>query len=280
MKVLKDVELKDYTTFRMGGICRCLFVPSTQQELIELVASHSHPLLLGGGSNLLVSDRKVFDEVISLREFDTSIEHLGDGEFVVGASVRLQKLIKFINDLGYGGIEYLYSVPALVGGAIYMNAGRGQSYGKYISDHLLEVKVLYDGKVQVLNKDECDFSYRRSRFHSGEYVILSARFKFLPGNTQDFEMAVKERLEHCRIHQDASKPNFGTVFCQSNSMVMRLVYRMDLRKRKGVYFSHKTRNWLINDNGTFAQASFRLRLVTILHKLILKSCKTEVVIWK
>ena len=280
MRVLNDIELKSYTTFKMGGICKTLYIPTTQHELIELASTRLHPLLIGGGSNLLINDKRIFDEVISLREFDTSIKHLGNGEFVVGASVRLQKLIKFINDLGFGGIEYLYSVPALIGGAIYMNAGRGRAHGKCISDYVLDVKVLHDGKVKYLTRDECDFSYRHSVFQTGEYVILSARFKFDAGDSRDFEAAIRERLDHCKIQQDASKPNFGTVFCHSDSRVMRLVYRLDLRKQKGVYFSHKTRNWLINEGGTFSQAIFRLNLVKALHRLIARPCKTEVVIWK
>ena len=280
LKVLNDIELKNYTTFKMGGVCRSLYIPSTQAELVELLATRSHPLLIGGGSNLLINDGRVFDEVISLREFDTTIEHLGNGEFAVGASVRLQKLIKFINGLGFGGIEYLYSVPALTGGAVYMNAGRGRSEGKCISDYLIDVKVLHNGNVKTMTRDECEFSYRHSVFQSGGYIILSARFKFEPGEIQDFEAAVRDRLDHCKIHQDASKPNFGTVFCQSDNRVMRLVYKLDVRKKKGVYFSHKTRNWLINEGGTFSQAIFRLNLVKALHKLIAKPCRTEVVIWK
>lgn len=264
----------------MGGACKTMYVPSSQDELIELLKRIEKPYLIGGGSNLLINDKKNFDEVISLREFDERIEHIGGGEFVVGASVRLQKLIRTINDLGFGGIEYLYSVPALVGGALYMNAGRGSTENKCISDYLIDVNVLHNGIRKTIKREDCDFSYRHSIFKSGQYVILSARFKFDCGTMQEFDARIRDRLEHCREYQDGSKPNFGTVFCQSDGRVMRFVYRMDKKKDKGVYFSHKTRNWLINENGTFVQAKFRLKLVSLLHKLICKPCKTEVVIWE
>ena len=280
MQVLQDVELKDYTTFKMGGKCRSLYIPESQDELINLASQQKCPLLLiGGGSNLLINDTKVFDDVVLLREFNDTIQHLGNGEFVVGASVRLQKLIRTINGEGYGGIEYLYSVPALLGGAVYMNAGTGKATNKCISDFLVSVDVLHNGEVKTLLKEECDFSYRHSIFKNGEYLILSARFRFPYGKREDFEALIRERLEHCKVHQDASKPNFGTVFSNADNRIMRLMAKLD-KKSSGVHFSQKTRNWLVNERGTFKQALSRLRRVRLLHKLIAKPCSLEVIIWK
>ena len=280
MQVLQDVELKDYTTFKMGGKCRSLYIPESQDELINLASQQKRPLLLiGGGSNLLINDTKVFDDVVLLREFNDTIQHLGNGEFVVGASVRLQKLIRTINGEGYGGIEYLYSVPALLGGAVYMNAGTGKATNKCISDFLVNVDVLHNGEVKTLLKEECDFSYRHSIFKNGEYLILSARFRFPYGKREDFEALIRERLEHCKVHQDASKPNFGTVFSNADNRIMRLMAKLD-KKSSGVHFSQKTRNWLVNERGTFKQALSRLRRVRLLHKLIAKPCSLEVIIWK
>ena len=280
MQVLQDVELKDYTTFKMGGKCRSLYIPESQDELINLASQQKRPLLLiGGGSNLLINDTKVFDDVVLLREFNDTIQHLGNGEFVVGASVRLQKLIRTINGEGYGGIEYLYSVPALLGGAVYMNAGTGKATNKCISDFLVNVDVLHNGEVKTLLKEECDFSYRHSIFKNGEYLILSARFCFPYGKREDFEALIRERLEHCKVHQDASKPNFGTVFSNADNRIMRLMAKLD-KKSSGVHFSQKTRNWLVNERGTFKQALSRLRRVRLLHKLIAKPCSLEVIIWK
>ena len=265
----------------MGGLCKNLYIPSSQDELIDLVSSDDKEyLFIGGGSNLLIDDKGVFDNVVLLREFDDSIVNMGDGEFLVGASVRLQRLIREINSRGYGGIEYLFSVPALTGGAVYMNAGRGRTENKCISDYIIEVKALHNGKVVYLSKDECCFSYRHSVFKDGGYLILSVKFKFKEGSKEQFDAAVKERLDHCKLHQDASKPNFGTVFSLADNRVMRIAAKLDQGKNKGVYFSHKTRNWLINENGTFKQAVSRLKLVQFLHKVLGKSCNAEVIIWK
>ena len=279
MEIINNAELSKYTTFRMGGICKKLYVPETTEELCELAATHPTPLkYIAGGSNLLINDEKIFDEAVLLREFDNSIEHVGDGVFMVGASVRIQKLIKEINALGYGGIEYLYSVPALVGGAVLMNAGRGKSDGRCISDFIEEVIVFHHGERKVLRVDECNFSYRSSVFKNGEYLVLSVKFRFKAGTAEEFERGIKERLDHCKQYQDTSKPNFGTVFCVADNRVMRLVCSLD-KNAHGVRFSQKTRNWLLNDGGTFKQAISKINRVKLLHKLIFKKCKTEVVIW-
>ena len=280
MKILENIALKDYTTFKMGGVCKKLYVPQSEEEILSLADQLTKPIrYIGGGSNLLINDKKVFESAVLLREFNNSIEMVADGEFIVGASVRVQRLIREINELGYGGIEYLYSVPALVGGAVLMNAGRGVADGRCISDYIVEIKALHDGKIVVLKKEDCSFGYRSSVFSNGEYLILSARFKFKSGKKEEFEADVKERLDHCKTHQDASRPNFGTVFCKSDNRVMRLCAKLD-KNAKGVHFSQKTRNWLVNENGTFRQAQKRINRVKLLHKLIGKKCKSEVIIWE
>lgn len=123
----------------MGGIAKEYLSPESLEELIEAVRL-GESKKIGGGSNVLIAEHS-FERVIDLGKFDTSIKNIG-GRYRVGASVRLFKLINAINKDGYGGIEYLYSVPGLVGGAVVMNAGRGRRYGQCISDYIEEVTFL------------------------------------------------------------------------------------------------------------------------------------------
>ena len=117
MKIDNNADLKKLTTFKMGGTVSKLYTPETEDELINLIQDKHPQYFIGGGSNIIINTR-VFDSVVNLREFSSTIEDKGNGTYIVGASVRLQKLIKTINADGYGGIEYLYSVPGLVGGAV------------------------------------------------------------------------------------------------------------------------------------------------------------------
>lgn len=128
--IIKNNEpISKYTTFRIGGVARKMFFPETIEELQDVInengdiANH----VIGGGSNLLINDECRYDSVLCLRNFNLEMKNMGQGRYYVGASVRLQKLIKAINEDGYGGIEYLYSVPGLVGGGNFYECWKGES---------------------------------------------------------------------------------------------------------------------------------------------------------
>ena len=149
MKILQDEDLSKYTSVRIGGTAKTMYFPESRDELIDLIKHHDTPVFISGGSNLLINNRE-FETVINLKSVDSSLEHLGGGRFRAGASVHLQKLINTINENGYGGIEYLFSVPGLVGGAIVMNAGRGKTHKKCISDYIISVDAIRDGSVYLI----------------------------------------------------------------------------------------------------------------------------------
>ncbi len=279
MRVLYNEDLRKYTSVRIGGTAKAMFVPENTGELLEL-AQKQHPVyFVGGGSNLLINDR-VFDKVVDLRYFDPTIEDLGDGQFKVGASVRLQKMIDFINEKGYGGIEYLYSVPGLVGGAIVMNAGRGKQYHKSISDYVVSVTAIDNGKLVDLKKDECGFDHRTSVFKNAPYIVVSALFCFPRMSLEDTSKAKKERIALCKERQDTSRPNFGSVFIESNSRIMSVARKLRIGCKK-VHFSGKTINWIINEgNGSYAEVKDAIHKVEHMHKLFGKKCELEVIIWE
>lgn len=279
MQIKENVSLKEYTTLRIGGMCRKMYFPEQVEELKTVLAEHPGAPILGGGSNLLINDEMVWEAVICLRSFQKKIEY--DGVTVrVGSGVRLQKLIEDINSHGLGGIEYLYSVPGLVGGAIYMNAGRGRGANRQISDYLLSVDVLEDGEVKTYRKEECEFSYRFSVFHQKDAVILSAVFRFLPQEAEEGKRLQRERLALCKQFQDNAYPNAGTTFSLADPRIMDIMKRLSPTKKGGVQFSKKATNWLQNrGGGTFRGAMKLLGRVKRLHKLFGKPCKLEYKIW-
>lgn len=293
MKVLKNEPLNKYTTFGLGGNCKNLYVPENRGELVQIVLEKRDVKFIGGGSNLLINDSHDFDNIVLLREFSNEI--MIDNDMVVAsAGVRLQKLINFINDNDMGGIEYLFSVPGLVGGAIYMNAGRGKAYNCTIADHIVSVEALCltdtkygeRGSIIELTKEECEFKYRSSIFHNNEYLILSAKFKFPEMSKDESAKRKQERLDLCKVKQDNSGGNFGTVFCEANGKLMKLVRKLQLGSKDGIHFSGKALNWMINtkgknaDAGSFDDTIKLMDKVRKLHKLFRKPCRSEVIIWK
>lgn len=279
IKVRSNVSLSSRTTFKMGGLARTLYLPQKGDDLSLLPKDEDGRYrIISGGSNLIINDARVFDAVISMENYDTSIEALGDGLYEVGASVRIQKLIRRINEDGYGDIEELVSVPGMVGGLICMNASV-PSAGVCISDHLVSVRAYMDGEVVDLSKDDCEFAYRSSRFQDGKAIVLSARFQF-PGQDNEVSQRRKEeRMSRCREKQDRSHPNVGSVFSQKSGAIMKAMRKLGFG-RGGVQFSKSTGNWIVNDGGTFADALWVLRAVERLHILLHKPCKREVVVWE
>lgn len=283
MKILENESLKKYTTIKIGGIAEKMFFPESQEDLINIVKKTPSELyILSGGSNLLINDDKVFNTVINLKLLDNKIESLGNCKFYVGASVSLQKLILEINNEGYGGIEFLYSVPALVGGAIAMNAGRGRFQNINLGDFVIEVKVydIIEDKVKILKKDECNFGYRTSVFKERKLIVLGAIFSFEKFDKDKLKLKREERIQLVRKKQDNSGYNFGSVFREYNKYIMHIIKFLKWGDKNGVKFSTLTANWLINNgNGTYKQAKNLIERTVKIHRLMRQNVKLEVIMW-
>ena len=261
----------------MGGLCHNLYIPESVDELVDLLNYIPKPrYLISGGSNLLINDNRVFENVILLRKFDESMEDRGNGIFYAGASTRIQKFIRFVNERGYGGAEYLYSLPALVGGIVVMNAGRGNRKDS-ISNYVLKVKAWCDGNIVEIPAEECKFGHRTSIFKNSSMVVLGAYFKFAPRNCQELSNLCKERVKYSKEKQDCSHPNYGSVFYCCNSRIMKAVKTLSGNK-KGAQFSSKTNNWMINEECSFEQAMKEISRVKRIHRLFRLKCETEVII--
>ena len=120
-----------------------------------------------------------------------------------------------------GGIEYLFSVPSSVGGAVYMNAGRGKSEKKTISDYLVSVEYFspINSEFRTYDMNVEEFSHRHSPFQETEDVIVSATFKFKEQDAETTETLIKERMEHSKRYLSAEKPSCGSVFCEGNRLM-------------------------------------------------------------
>lgn len=283
MEILEMENLKTYTTIRIGGMAEKLYIPENQSELVELLdnLNGQQYRILGGGSNILMDDEQTFPHVIYMKKCNTELEHVGDGVFRCGASVRLQQLIQFTNSEGYGGIEYLMSVPGMIGGAVTMNAGRGKKHNQTISDYIIDVVVWDAGTIRTMSKEECAFSHRNSVFKNSDMVILAVTFRFMPEEPSILEEKRKARIEYSKNCQDNKYSNFGSLFCSCNHVAMRMIKRFGLCGCGDVGFSRKTSNWLINKgNGTFQQAMKAITKARKLNRLFGTDASLEVIVWK
>lgn len=283
MEIRNNIDLGKYTTFHIGGNARNFYMPESTQELISCLRTLGNEkdfYILSGGSNLLINDKKIYDNVIYCKRLNDYIIDLGEGKYHVGAAVRIQKLINKLNRDGYGGIEYLYSLPALVGGIVVMNAGRGEGYAKSISDFIERVYIVRGGKELTVEKGDCGFGFRTSVFKGSKDIVVAVDLRMEVTDSKNAELDIRRRMAEVKLYQERNKANFGSVFSCCNPRIMNIMQKLSYGRKSGVHYSSKTPNWLVNEGkGTYKQAKHLIDDVAALHKIFKKECKVEVQIW-
>ncbi len=249
-KVLTDVSLKNYTTYKVGGIARIMVFPTDTEKLVQLIrklqALNIPYMVLGNGSNVLFSDRPYEGVIIKLDEFnDIRIEN---NKIVAGAGASLMKVAYQSIRKSLSGLEFATGIPGSVGGAVYMNAGAYKSDMGYV---VTQVKVLTPKLrvIQMVNK-ELNFHYRTSFFkeHPG-YICLEVTMKLKPGNKEEIEELVKERKKRRIETQPLEYPSAGSVFRNpegqfAGKLIEDLGYKGLMKG--GAKISDKHANFIIN----------------------------------
>lgn len=279
MRVEQHFDLYSHNTMKLHSIAERVYFPESCSELRYIIDKYPDAILLAAGSNVILP-AQLQRTVVSLMSLDNSLEVTEDGCVNVGCSVRIQKLIRFLQEHNMGGIEYLYSIPASVGGLVYMNGGRGKSMNMAISDFLESVEYLdlNDMEIKTYTAERSDFSYRHSPFQDMNVIILSATFKFKGQEPEVTEQLIKERLDYSKKYLSADKPSCGTAFCKGNKYIFRLMRGMRVG---GAMFSKKTSNWISNvDNATYEDVCKLIKRAQKIHKLFFGSCEPEIRIIK
>ncbi|MFD8533437.1 UDP-N-acetylmuramate dehydrogenase [Streptosporangium canum] len=175
---VSGVRLAPHTTVGLGGPAGAFVTAGSAEEIVELVAAADRAgepvLVLGGGSNLVVSDEG-FDGLV-VRVASRGIEVDGD-RVTVQAGEDWDALVARTVAEGRSGIECLSGIPGLVGSTPIQNVG---AYGQEVSQTITGVRV-YDrtsGEVSDLAAGECGFAYRHSAFkeEAGRYVVLAVTY--------------------------------------------------------------------------------------------------------
>lgn len=283
MEAARDVELTRYSTMRLKAVGAAVYEPESPAELGQLLremhGSECH--LLGAGSNVVFAER-VETPVVSLMKVDDSIEDLGDGRFRAGCSVRIQRLIRFAQQRGFGGIEYLFSLPASLGGCVWMNAGRGRGMVEAIANVLEEVELMdsVSGEIRREAVDRSAFGHRKSPYQAQRCVVLGATLRLSPQTPEETERRIRARLETSRRHLDAGLPSCGSVFHRGNRFIFRL-FRCLHPKAGGLAFSRKTSNWIGNrGGGTLRDFKRLVAMMERAHRVLGQKCELEIRIFE
>ena len=212
--LLTAEPLRHHTTFRIGGPADFYFAARTPDQLVTALRTAQAiglpTFLLGGGSNLLVSDegfrglvvRNAVDEI----EFDGTAAHVGCG-------ADFLDLIYRCRDLELSGLEFAAGIPGSVGGAIYGNAG---CYGQDIGSFTIECTDVTPDGATVATRPAAwyQFAYRDSRLKREPRALLTCLLQFKRGRRDEIQKVIEEKLEIRRVKhpQWRMEPTAGSYF--------------------------------------------------------------------
>lgn len=254
--------LSDKCTFGVGGRTDYYFEPKTISELCAAIASADEygieVFLLGGGSNVLISDKGFRGLTVSVRALNGI--NVDGSNLTAQCGVKLSKTVDVAESFALGGAEFLSGIPGSVGGALIMNAG---CYGKSVCDIVKSVTVFcrFDGKIKVYDEESCGelFFYRDSVFQKRNEVVLECVFKLSPSSPEQITQMRKEAAEKRRAVQPKGK-SAGSVFKNIPSAAGKIIDECGLKGERigGAFVSEKHANFIINDGEGSAEDIFRL----------------------
>ncbi len=255
-EIIKNANLKDYNTYKIGGICKYLIKPyniECLKKLIEYLKENNLKyFILGKGSNVILPD-SIFSGVVILLSNINKIEINNDIVYAE-AGITLNNLINTLINNNLKGLENLYGIPGTLGGAIVQNAGANKVT---ISDYLVDVTYLEDGIIKTLKKEDCNFKYRSSNFKNDKNkIILSCTFKLDYANKSDMEKTIKENLLKRKNTQPLEYPNAGSVFKNLDTISAgKLIEDNNLKGYhiNDAYISEKHANFIINKGNATSQ---------------------------
>jgi len=230
----RDEPLSRHTSMRVGGPADLFFEVETADDLarrVRFARRRGLPLfVIGGGTNLVVSDRGVRGVVLKLgRSFAATrwSEVPGAVRIEAGGAANLKKLVLETIGRGLGGLEFAEGIPGTVGGGILMNAG---AFGGEISGATVGIEgVDRDGELVRIPRADLAFSYRKLALPAG-FVVTAVIFEVSPGDPVAIAARAADARSKRGKHQPVGFPNAGSIWKNpSGDFAGRLIQLVGLR---------------------------------------------------
>ena len=270
MEFQKNVLLAKYTTFKIGGPARYFFVAKNKTDLLKAVQEaknrHWRFFFLGGGSNLLISDKGFNGLVIKMQNTEYKISK---NVLTAGAGVSLARLVSVAVNAGLSGMEWASGIPkATLGGAVRGNAG---AFNSEIKDLIVTVEVLdtKNLKTKKFNNQACRFSYRSSVFKkNSDLIVLSCKLKFKKQKKEEIKKKTREILNYRKSHHPFN-PSAGSIFKNLKRIRARdLIEKAGLKGKQigQAQISPVHANFIVNLGGATSQDV--LNLINLIKKQV------------
>ncbi len=234
-------------------------------------------LILGNGSNVLFRRSRIRALVVK-NKLPRALREIDDHTIEVSSTVAISQVLKWCKERNLDSCYYLASVPATIGGAIAMNAGRGRKHNKSIFDFVTRVTFLEGDVLKTWQRHEIPVGYRQTPFTGlTSRLVVSATLRFprlsdsaLPEETD----AVRQRVRWAKENQDHSAANCGSVFKECHWRIMSFLQGKTLGTAQ---FSDRTGNWLLNRGPSPRPIVWLIRLTRALHVVIGRRAVVELV---
>jgi len=213
-KLQENISLAAYTSARIGGKADALIVANSADELAEIVSQLWEMdipyLLLGGGSNLLISDAGFRGVVVLNKAKEIRFVEDEAPSVLVESGVTMSRLANQASTRGLAGMEWAATVPGTVGGAIYGNAG---AFGGDMAGALLHVEILTKARREQWDVSELAYAYRSSKLKRDavKCAILSAEIKLTNGEQAEIQERMRSFIQK-RKNTQPPGASMGSMF--------------------------------------------------------------------
>ena len=216
-----DEPMKKHTNFKIGGNADVFVIAKSIEEIkcvIKFSKENNIPLtILGNGSNVLVSDKGIRGIVLQIGLKEIKVEKHENALIEVDAGAMLGALAQILLKQSISGFEFAAGIPGSIGGAIRMNAG---AYGGEMKDIVKNVTVLNEkGEINILTNEECEFSYRHSRFTNSKEIIIKATLELPFGNENEIKAKMDEYAQSRKEKQPLNLPSAGSTFKRGTDFI-------------------------------------------------------------
>jgi UDP-N-acetylmuramate dehydrogenase len=218
LEVDENVPLKNHTTFKIGGPAKFFVVVESKDKLFRALAAAKelklNYLILGGGSNVLVSDDGFDGLVIKLKDGELQIK---ENQVTVFAGNNMKSMIIEARKSGLGGLEFAANIPGTIGGAVRGNAG---AYGQGVGDFVESIEIIEIGdeetSLKVLSSEQCEFSYRESIIKkNSNWMISEVKLKMVKkseGEMKEEQDVINKDWDKRCSSQPYDTPSAGCTF--------------------------------------------------------------------
>ncbi len=254
IEVKEQEFLAAYTTFKIGGKATLFALPQNEEEiqfLLQLCDEQQCPyFVLGGGSNVLISDDGFHGLIISLKKFNKiALKHEGDASYLVGyAGAMMQECCEFALAHSLQGLEYIYGMPGSLGGALWMNA---RCYGSEISQQFVEASFITAEKKEIIGFEAAQWSYKQSPFQHKEGIIGQIKLRLNTGDQDPINAIMQNNRQDRKQKGHFDYPCGGSFYKNNRDFNMPSGQLIDQRHWRGktvggALVSPKHANFLVN----------------------------------